>query len=179
MKTLLLHNCCGPCGFSTTKFLNDGFNIKYYWYNPNIQPLSEYEKRLNVAKKLFSLVVDEYNSEQWLSGISVRGGSADLCGGKDFAEKNYKRCAECYRLRLTKTAQKSKELKTDFFSTTLLISPYQYHEILKKTGEEVAKEVGANFYYYDGRRDFYKNLNEFKKLGLYTQKYCGCLFSKK
>ena len=166
MKTILLHTCCGPCGFSATKFLNSEFDIKYYWYNPNIQPLKEYEKRLDVVKRLFPLIVDEYDNELWLSGIE------DICNQKN------KRCVECYRLRLTKVAQKGRELKTDFFSTTLLISPYQYHEILKKTGEEIAKEVGVNFYYYDGRRDFYKNLNEFRKLGFYTQKYCGCIFSK-
>ncbi|MBI5573873.1 MAG: epoxyqueuosine reductase QueH [Elusimicrobia bacterium] len=182
MKTVLLHTCCGPCGFSATKFLNGEFNIKYYWHNPNIQPPEEYEKRLNVAQKLFSLIVDpvrdtvsrcdisngvdDYNEKEWLLKI------------KDIAKQKDKRCAECYRLRLMMTAQKSKELRIDFFSTTLLISPYQQHDILKKTGEDIARQVGVNFYYYDGRPNFYKNLNEFKKSGLYTQKYCGCMFSK-
>ena len=166
MKTILLHTCCGPCGFSATKFLNDKFDIKYYWYNPNIQPLTEYEKRLSTSKKIFSLIIDEYDNKQWLSAI------------KDVYHQKDKRCVECYRLRLMKTAQKSKEVKTNFFSTTLLISPYQQHDILKKIGEDIARQVGVNFYYYDVRPDFYKNLKEFKKLGLYTQKYCGCAFSK-
>ncbi len=166
MKTILLHTCCAPCGFSATKFLNGEFNIKYYWHNPNIQPSEEYGKRLSAAKKLFSLTVDDYNEKEWLLKI------------KDIAKQKNKRCVECYRLRLMKTAQKSKELRIDFFSTTLLISPYQQHTILKKMGENIARQVGVNFYYYDGRQDFYKNLNEFKKLGLYTQKYCGCVFSK-
>ncbi|MFA5780445.1 MAG: epoxyqueuosine reductase QueH [Elusimicrobiota bacterium] len=166
MKTILLHTCCGPCGFSTPKFLSDIFDIKYYWYNPNIQPLSEYEKRLSTAKELFSLIIDEYNNKLWMEKVN------DICHQKD------RRCVECYRLRLMKTAQKSKELKTDFFSTTLLISPYQQHDILRKMGEDIARQVGVNFYYYDVCPDFYKNLKEFKKLGLYTQKYCGCAFSK-
>ena len=166
MKTVLLHTCCGPCGFSATKFLSDKFDLKYYWHNPNIQPLPEYEKRLNTAKKLFSLTVDGYNEKEWLLKV------------KDIAKQKNKRCVECYRMRLIKTAQKSKELKTDSFSTTLLISPYQQHDMLKKIGEDIACQVGVSFYYYDCRPDFYKNLNEFKKLGLYTQKYCGCMFSK-
>lgn len=166
MKTVLLHTCCGPCGFSATKFLSGRFDTKYYWYNPNIQPLPEYEKRLSTAKKILSLIIDDYNNELWMEKVM------DISSQKD------KRCVECYRLRLTKTAQKSKELKTDFFSTTLLVSPYQQHDILKKTGGDIARRIGANFYYYDGRPDFYKNLNEFKKSGLYTQKYCGCIFSK-
>ncbi|MFH1541407.1 MAG: epoxyqueuosine reductase QueH [Elusimicrobiota bacterium] len=166
MKTLLFHTCCGPCGFSTTKFLSNEFCVKHYWYNPNIQPQDEYEKRLSVAKKLFPLIVDEYDDDLWSSEI------------KSVCRQPNKRCSICYRLRLTKVAQKSKELKMDFFSTTLLTSPYQKHDILKKIGEEVAKETGTNFYYYDGRRDFYKNLNKFRKLNLYIQNYCGCIFSK-
>ncbi|PIU82892.1 MAG: hypothetical protein COS68_06980 [Elusimicrobia bacterium CG06_land_8_20_14_3_00_38_11] len=196
MKTVLLHTCCGPCGFSATKFLNGEFNIKYYWYNPNIQPPEEYEKRMNVAQKLFSLITDDYDNKLWIqkvgeaNKINLRNeGFQALVNGANLhnnvahplgwvSEANDKRCVECYRIRLMKTAQKSKELNADFFSTTLLISPYQQHSILKKMGEDIARQFGANFYYYDGRPDFYKNLNEFRKSGLYTQKYCGCLFSK-
>lgn len=166
MKTILLHTCCGPCGFSATKFLNGKFGIKYYWYNPNVRPQCEYEKRLAVAQKLFSLTVGGYDEKLWLSET------------KDISGNNNQRCLACYRLRMKKTAQKSKELKTDFFSTTLLVSPYQQHDMLKKMGGDIARQVGVGFYYYDGRPDFYKNLNEFKKSGLYTQKYCGCIFSK-
>lgn len=166
MKTVLLHTCCGHCGFSATKFLSGKFNLKYYWYNPNIHPLPEYEKRLSTAKKLFSLIVDEYDNQLWTEKVS------DICRQKE------KRCAECYRLRLLKTAKKSKDLKINFFSTTLLVSPYQQHDILKKIGEDIASQVGVNFYYYDACQEFYKNLSEFRKSGLYIQKYCGCLFSK-
>lgn len=165
MKTLLLHTCCGPCGFSATKCLSDKFNIKYYWYNPNIQPLPEYEKRLSSAKKIFSLITDEYNNEIWMKKVT------------EISRQKDKRCVECYRLRLNKTAQKARELNADFFSTTLLISPYQRHDRLKKIGEDIARQVGVNFYYYDGRPDFYNNYNEFKKTGFYIQKYCGCTFS--
>ncbi|HAX62101.1 MAG TPA: hypothetical protein DCX95_06085 [Elusimicrobia bacterium] len=166
MKTVLLHTCCGPCGFSATKFLSDRFDIKYYWYNPNIQPFQEYEKRLNVARQLFSLVIDDYAEKEWLSAV------------KDIADNKNERCIRCYRVRLTKTAKRAKELKTDFFTTTLLISPYQHHDVIKEMAEEIASTVGLGFYYYDGRPDFYKNYNEFKKTGFYTQKYCGCLFGK-
>ncbi|MEW6555874.1 MAG: epoxyqueuosine reductase QueH [Elusimicrobiota bacterium] len=169
MKPILLHTCCGACGFIATKFLEAKFNINYFWFNPNIDTIQEHEKRLDVARKNFSVIVDEYNSSEgreWLDNF------------QEFAYQQEKRCKECYRFRLTRTVNKAKELKIDWFSTTLLVSPYQKHEILKKVAGELADINGLKFYYFDGRTDFYKNLTEFKKLGFYTQKYCGCKFSK-
>ncbi|MDD5688335.1 MAG: epoxyqueuosine reductase QueH [Elusimicrobia bacterium] len=166
MRTVLLHTCCGICGFSAKKYLAEEFNIKYHWYNPNIHFPSEHKRRLEVAIKNFPLIVSEYNWKEWFSKV------------KSFADRKDKRCSECYMMRMTKTARKAKELKLEYFSTTLLTSPYQNHEELKKTGEQLQNKFGVKFYYYDGRENFYKNTNEFKKLGYYMQKYCGCVFSK-
>ena len=89
------------------------------------------------------------------------------------------RCAFCYKIRLIKTANFAKEQNFDGFTTTLLISPYQKHELIKEIGEKIGADLGINFFYSDFRPGFYEGKNEARNLGLYSQKYCGCIFSEK
>src|SRR3989339_882514 len=166
MENILLHTCCGICAFCTNQFLKDNFNIKYYWYNPNIHPIAEYNKRLLSAKAKYELVEDTYDWRVWFTKI------------KGFANDDNKRCTQCWLMRLTNTLKKAKELKINYFSTTLLISPYQKHDVIKKICEDLEKEYKVTFYYFDERKSFYKFKNEYKTFGLYMQKYCGCVFSK-
>src|SRR3989339_1672691 len=166
MENILLHTCCGICGFSATQNLEKSFNIKYYWYNPNIHLVSEYKKRLASAKTKFTFIIDTYDWKKWFLRI------------KNIAYNNIERCKECYIMRLTKTAEKAKELKINNFSSTLLISPYQKHDLLKNIGEDLQKRFNVKFHYFDERKNFYKYRNQYREFGLYMQKYCGCVFSK-
>jgi predicted adenine nucleotide alpha hydrolase (AANH) superfamily ATPase len=172
MKKILLHSCCGPCfmGAICDPGLSD-FEIIGYYYNPNIQPKEEYEKRLNYFKKasfgkLTRIITEEYDRGKHL--LAVKG----------FEKDPGTRCLLCYKLRLTKTAKLAKKEGIDTFSTTLLVSPYQNHDALKKIGEEVACSHGLNFYYQDMRPYFRTGQDDAKKCDIYRQKYCGCLFSK-
>ena len=88
------------------------------------------------------------------------------------------RCGYCYYCRLNEVAKEAKKLGYEYFSTTLLISPYQNHELIKKTGEELAKKYGIKFYYEDFRPYFREGQSKARELGLYMQKYCGCVFSE-
>jgi hypothetical protein len=96
-----------------------------------------------------------------------------------FNEDSKKRCPICWRMRLEETARFGRENNFDFFSTTLLISPYQNHELIKEIGEDIAKERGIKFYYCDWRGGFYHSQSEARRHNLYRQKYCGCVYSEK
>lgn len=166
---LVLHMCCAPCTtYSQARFRDKGYTLHGFFYNPNIHPYTEYRQRKNTLVEycrqegipLYAEV--HYNVEEFLRGA--------------LAEKN--RCAFCYRLRLEKAALYAAEKNIPFFSTTLLISPYQDHELLRKTGEEAADRHGVTFIYEDLRPGFRQSVEEAKRLGLYRQKYCGCIFSE-
>lgn len=171
MQSILIHICCGFCGFSTFKNIKEQFDIKCFWYNPNIQPSEEYEKRLNAFKlwvdmKKLEMIIDLYDDRKWFKIM------------KGIEDKDVLRCPRCYQMRLEKTVKIAKQNGIDYFTTTLLISPYQKHEIIKSLCVELSVKNNINFYYFDGRPNFYKNKNEYHKFGFYSQKYCGCVFSK-
>ena len=169
---LLLHICCGPCALYPIKQLaNSRFNeITGFYYNPNIHPPSEYKRRRDVLhdteKKLeFKVVYPPYRMEEYFRKIVSKEVSPD-------------RCRLCWELRLSETADYAKENNFDAFTTTLLISPYQNHELVKDIGETIAREKGLEFYYQDFRKGFGESQEESKKAGMYRQKYCGCVFSE-
>jgi hypothetical protein len=168
---LLLHVCCANCAFSPLKILSDEEHEVFgYWYNPNIHPLTEYQKRLEAVKSLeekraFPVFYhDSYDLEKFL---------------KAAIQDVNNRCRFCYKIRLIKTATYAKENHFDGFTTTLLASPHQKHEMIKDIGEKIGSDLGIKFFYRDFRPGFYEGKEEGKKLGLYSQKYCGCIFSEK
>lgn len=168
---VLLHTCCAPCTTYVRKELEgEGFDLTGYFYNPNIHPYTEYEKRLT-AMRLYSIQTDfpvifddEYDIENFFE-ITFKKGD--------------KRCLYCYMLRLHKAASMAKKLKFDAFSTTLLLSPYQQHELIKEAGEIVAKKIGIPFLYKDLRAGYPESVRLSREMNLYRQKYCGCLFSER
>ena len=167
---LLLHTCCAPCSvYCIDTLKKDNIDITSYWYNPNIHPYTEYKERLNALKDYtksidIPLIIDDYY------------GLRQFC--KNVVDKLDNRCGYCYYSRLEKTAIYAKEHGFDAFSTTLLISPYQNHELLKKTGEIIEKKYNIKFLYEDFRPGFKKGYEKARRLGLYIQKYCGCIFSE-
>ncbi len=168
---MLLHICCSCClTYPLRKCIQDGYDLIGYWYNPNIHPYAEYRKRLQslasfARNNSFPVVYDQsYELEKFLQGVLK-----DLEG----------RCLYCYAMRLRKTAQYAREEGFDLFSTTLLVSPYQKHEKIKALGEEIGQEVGVEFLYDDLRPNFKDTKRAAREEGLYSQKYCGCIFSEK
>ena len=141
-----------------------------YFFNPNIHPYQEYQKRLGTLRKyseevgLKVIYRDEYLLEEFLRNVSQRP---------------EERCLYCYSIRLEATAQEAKRQAFDQFSTTLLQSAHQNHNLIKETGERVAKEVGIPFYYEDFRQGWRKGVEVSKAMGLYRQQYCGCIYSEK
>lgn len=167
---ILLHTCCGPCSTYVAKRLSDrGHEVVGYFSNPNIHPYSEHQKRLEAAlawaraAEVPLLVEDNYDLSSWVAAV-----------GRDLAN----RCKVCYDLRLIPAAEKAKSQGFDAFSTTLLISPYQKHEQIKRSGEEAAASTGITFYYEDSRPYFKETYQLSRDYELYRQNYCGCIFSE-
>ena len=167
MKKVLFHQCCAPCFSGVLKLVSGQCEFSGYWFNPNIYPSAEYQSRKSALEELskkqsFSVVYEqEQNYESW----------------KKFVLSYENRCLGCYKFRLNKTAQNARKLGFDCFSTTLLISPYQKHELIIDAAKCAADENGVEFYYKDFRPAFYEGKNYARSLGLYIQKYCGCEFS--
>ncbi|MGQ9779418.1 MAG: epoxyqueuosine reductase QueH [Bacillota bacterium] len=167
----MLHACCGPCStFTTTQLLAEGVRPVLFFANPNIHPYREYEARREAFLTLARLrgaptfLEPDYDPEEFFRRVS-------------FHEDE--RCRYCYELRLTRAAAKARELGLDTFSTTLLISPYQDRELLLAIGQRVAEEHGLTFLAADWRAGFRAAQAEAAQLGLYRQKYCGCLYSER
>lgn len=168
---LLLHTCCAPCSvYCIDSLRQEKIEPVVYWYNPNIHPYKEYEARLNTLK--------QYTKDINVSAVfEEEYGLREFC--KNVVDDLQNRCSNyCYKVRLDKTAKYAKENGYDSFSTTLLVSPYQNHELLKKMGEEIAKKYGIEFIYRDFRVGFRQGQTKARELGLYMQKYCGCVFSE-
>ncbi|MCX8110315.1 MAG: epoxyqueuosine reductase QueH [Syntrophorhabdaceae bacterium] len=167
---VLLHICCAPCCIYTLKTLRkEGMDVTGYFFNPNIHPYSEYLKRLetldNYAKlTLLPLIVDkEYNLHDFLKGA--------LHYEKD-------RCIFCYKIRLQKTFEKAVEGRFNGVTTTILYSKYQRHDDIKEIGESLSTEYGIPFLYMDFRTGWREGIDESKRLNMYRQNYCGCIFSE-
>ena len=156
----------------------EGIAPDLYWYNPNIHPYTEYRSRLDSLrlfaeeKKLILIAEDEYGLRLFIKGVSEK----EKASGGSPGEQS--RCAYCYRLRLEKAAHFAAENGYDAFSTTLLISPYQNHELIQRIGEELAAKHGVEFLYRDFRPLFREGQSHARKAGYYMQKYCGCIYSE-
>ena len=168
---ILLHTCCGPCSVYCIDRLKElNIELDAYWYNPNIHPYMEYKQRRDTLVSytesigIKAIVNENYGLVEFTK--SVIGDLENRC-------QNY-----CYRVRLEETAKFAKENGYDAFSTTLLISPYQKHDLLKQIGEEMAEKYGIPFFYEDFRPGFRQGQAKARELGLYMQKYCGCVFSE-
>jgi predicted adenine nucleotide alpha hydrolase (AANH) superfamily ATPase len=171
MKPILMQVCCANCTlFPWQRLREEGFSIKCYFYNPNIHPYQEYERRVNTFLQLARtwdldiVLADNYELEEFLHGVVTYEGD---------------RCIYCYTMRLRATAELAKRIHYDIFSTTLLYSKYQKHDKIKSIGEELARQYELDFYYQDFREGWQEGIEVSKKMGLYRQKYCGCIYSEK
>lgn len=173
-QKLLLHICCIGCGAHISELLKNDYDLILYFFNPNIFPESEYEKRLEETKRIaknfnLELIEGEYNHKKWLE--AVKGLEKEKEGGA--------RCAVCYKYRLEKAARLAKKEKCEFFATTLSISPHKDSAVINKVGREIADKYEIRFLEKDFKENdgFRKSCNLSKGLSLYRQNYCGCEFS--
>ena len=168
---LLMHTCCAPCSvYCIDTLQKEKIEPTIYWYNPNIHPYNEYKLRRDTLK--------DYAKSLNLTAIfDEEYGLDDFC--KNTINKLDSRCVQyCYPLRLRKTFEYAKNNGYDTVTTTLLYSIYQKHEFIKMYCEKLSKEYGIDFLYKDFRVGFWEGQEKAKKLGLYMQKYCGCIFSE-
>jgi len=167
---LLLHICCAPCAFGVIRKLaaGGGFSVTGYYYNPNIHPEEENNAR---AKSVEALSRDENFPVIIENAVMLDYWKEKLEGEKE------RRCETCYAIRLDQTAKTAKEKGFEAFTTSLLISPWQDHEKVRKLGEDAAKKHGVHFEYQDFRPYYREGKNEAYIRGYYLQKYCGCIFS--
>ncbi len=170
-KKCLLHVCCAPCSVYPLKILQKKFDfIAYYFYGNNIHPFTEYIKRRNAVIKhadytgLHLIINKKYDLQNFIQKIVFR---------------ESERCSICYYERLKSAAKIAKKGKFDYFTTSLLYSKFQKHKTIKSIGEAIGKETGVPFYYEDFRCGWREGIEESKKLNLYRQEYCGCIYSEK
>ena len=168
---LLMHTCCAPCSvYCIDSLREEGIEPTVYWYNPNIHPYTEYKARRDCLKEYTkSIGVEAIFEEDY--------GLDEFCKNVICDLKN--RCVNyCYKVRLEKTVKYAKEHGYDAFTSTLFVSIYQKHEELKKICEELSKKYEIKFLYRDFRVGFREGQAKARELGLYMQKYCGCVFSE-
>lgn len=174
---LLLHVCCAPCSSHCLEVLEPYFDVTVFFYNPNISPKAEYDKRLfeeqnfvKTAHPNTKVVEAQYDSQNF---FAIAKGLEDLPEGGE-------RCHRCYELRLKKTAEYAKQNGFDYFTTTLTISPYKNSKVLNEIGGNVAKQYGAKYLFSDFKKEngYLHSIELSHKYNLYRQNYCGCIFSK-
>ena len=167
---LLLHLCCGPCTlFPLAALRDEGIEPLGFFYNPNIHPFREFKRRLDAVRTVAEktgLVIDtetEYGLTDYLQQVVFKEGQ---------------RCAICYRMRLEATVRHAKAVGADGFTTTLLYSRYQKHELIRHVAEELAAAHGVPFVYRDFRTGWQEGVDMAIAMDLYRQPYCGCIYSE-
>ncbi len=169
-KKILLHICCGPCSITTIQSLQDqGLEVTGLYHNPNIHPLQEYLRRREgveqVAERLGVRVLykdSEYDPKTYFRAVAQR-------------EDN--RCFYCYSMRLERTASIAGRGGFDYFTSTLLYSKFQQHEVIARLGSDLGKGK-ARFWYEDFRQGWKQGIETSKDWNIYRQQYCGCLYSE-
>lgn len=178
-KTILLQACCAPCTSGVWQKLKNDYDIILFWYNPNIAPKEEHDRRrdelIRFANKIgVKILVGSYDYEHehkyWLNLVS----------GLENEPERGRRCEICYKMRLEATAFLNDERKFDFFGTELSISPHKDAEKINQIGLELEKEHQTKYFVADFKKaDGFKNsLILSKEHSLYRQSYCGCEYSK-
>ena len=168
---LLMHACCAPCSvYCIDTLRSEGIEPTLYWYNPNIHPYMEYKARRDCLK-------------EYAESVDIKAIFEEEYGLDNFCKEAVKdlnnRCTNyCYPVRIKRTFEYAKENGYDTVTTTLLYSIYQKHDFIKELMEKYSKEYGIDFLYRDFRVGFWEGHQKAHDVGLYMQKYCGCIFSE-
>lgn len=174
--TLLLHCCCGPCATAVYERLQEEYEVTCYWFNPNIQPKAEFDRRLESMKTVaeemgFELIIEQGGEQEWQKAIA----------GLEDEPEGGRRCDVCFQVRLEYAAKKAEELGCDFFTTTLTVSPHKPAQHVNPYGEEAAQGRNTEFLAGDFKKKdgFKRSVELSKEMNLYRQTYCGCIYSKR
>ena len=176
---VMLHSCCAPCSSYVIEYLSSYFYLTILYYNPNISPALEYDKRkaeqirlINKMKTKYKVNIVDCDYDNNVYELAIKGLEKEPERGK--------RCNVCFRLRLEKTASLAKEMGYDYFGTTLTVSPYKNCLLINEFGLEIGNRLGIEFLVSDfKKRDGYKRSIELsREYNLYRQNYCGCKYSK-
>jgi len=168
---ILLHVCCAPCAiYPFSRLREEGFEPAGFFYNPNIHPYLEYAKRLAAVREFAGrtgvavTVRDGYDLDEFLVRVAGKGRN---------------RCEQCYRMRLDAAGAAARAEGFGLFTTTLLYSRHQKHDLIRGVAKEMAWEHGVDLYYEDFREGWREGIVESKAMGLYRQQYCGCVYSER
>lgn len=175
---VLLHSCCGPCSSSVLEYITQYFDVTLLWYNPNLYPKEEFDRRFKTQVELIEkmgladkvdILAESWKSEDYYRRI--KGLEDEPEGGK--------RCVECFRLRLLETARLAKHYGYDYFCTTLTLSRHKDAVLINSIGEEIARATGVSWLPSDFKKRNGENrsIELSEQYGLYRQLYCGCEFS--
>lgn len=176
MKQIMVHACCAVCaGYPLTLLKSLDFEPVVYFFNPNIHPKDEYERRLDeliryCSKYNFKLIIDDSSSDEWFEYVK----------GLENEPERGERCKKCFELRLNKTAERAKQENIDTFTTTLFISPHKVRKDIIEKGVLAANKYGLTFNDTDFRKQngFLKTMQIAKAENFYRQKYCGCIYAQ-
>ena len=181
MEKILMHMCCGPCSiFPVKESLKNEYEVEGYYYNPNIHPHDEYIRRRDGTQILSDAMdvkvhhSENYDADKFFKRVTFTKEDGHK-GHLDHGE----RCWHCYDIRMGEVARMAKEKGFDYFSTALLYSKYQNHEIIIEACERASHEHEIKFYYDDFRVGWGRGIKWSKKMRMYRQNYCGCIYSKK
>ncbi|MBN7772044.1 epoxyqueuosine reductase QueH [Clostridium aminobutyricum] len=181
---LLLHSCCGPCSTSVIERLSGNYRITVFFYNPNITDQSEYDRRrqtqLDFIEHYNQRAVEE-NKVSFLEVPFDAGEFYQAAKGFELEPEGGRRCVECFKLRMEKTAEVAKLSGFELFATTLTVSPHKDYERITKIGLDLALKYGLSFLDMDFKKKagYQRSIELSKEYGLYRQNYCGCSFSER
>ena len=178
--SLLMHCCCAPCSSYCLSYLSDYFNITVFYYNPNISPKEEYDKRVGEVKRLI-------NQMPLVHKVNFAAGDyeplkfAEISKGLEDAPEGGERCFKCYELRQRAAADYALKHNFDYFTTTLSISPHKNAQKLNEIGIKLEKEYNIKYLVSDFKKKggYQQSIKLSKEYNLYRQNYCGCVYSKK
>lgn len=179
IPTLLLHSCCAPCSSYVIEYLSRHFKITVFYYNPNISPDNEYRYRADEQKRLIESMPLE-NPVKFLEGEYNPNDFFEASKGLENEPEGGARCAKCFNMRLSKTAEIAQQGNYDYFTTTLTISPLKNAQIINNIGKELSNKYKVPYLLSDFKKKngYKRSIVLSKEYNLYRQNYCGCVFSK-
>lgn len=182
-RKILLHTCCAPCMLFPLETLSArGYEVVPFFYNPNVHPFREYRARYLAVVDLcgargLALRAGPYDMERYFSRVAEA--EAARAGSPPGSPPGSSRCHSCFEMRLDRAASEARRLRVGEFTTTLLVSPYQDRELIRRAGQSAATEYGVHFLFEDMTRGYRDSVRESRSAGMYRQSYCGCVYSER
>lgn len=182
-RSILLHSCCGPCSTACIERLLPDYKVTIFFYNPNITDKDEYERRRQAQIKFleaFNDTVSDEDKVEFIEGEYLPDDYYNVCSGYSNEPEGGKRCTECFKLRMERTAQVALKTGNVLFGTTLTVSPHKNYMLISAIGSELARVYGLEFLDVDFKKKagFQRSIELSREYELYRQNYCGCEYSK-